>query len=62
MLDYAFRLKEPGFNVTEAVPGRQVCKLPFTYNDLGYRELTLLKKTDWKWLVEIWGEPKSHNI
>lgn len=60
MLDYAPRLKEPGFNVMESIPGRQVCTLPFTYKDLGYRELVLLKKTDWKWMVEVWGEPRSH--
>lgn len=60
MLDYAPRLKEPGFNVMEAIPGREVCNLPFAYKELGYRELPLLNKTDCKWLVDSWGEPRLH--
>ena len=60
MLDYAPRLKEPGFNVVESIPGRYLCSLPYTYSELGYRELSLLNKTDVKWLTEAWGEPISH--
>ena len=60
MLDYAPRLKEPGFNVVESIPGRYLCSLPYTYSELGFRELPLLNKTDVKWLTEAWGEPTSH--
>ena len=45
MLDYAPRLKEPGFNVVESIPGRYLCSLPYTYSELGFRELPLLNKT-----------------
>lgn len=61
MLEYAPRLKEPGFNVVEAIPGARVRSLPYDYSRLGYRELSLLNKTDVKWLVEAWGEPSSHS-
>jgi hypothetical protein len=60
MLDYATRLEQPGYNVMESVPGKTVTSLPYTYEHLGYRELRVLNKTDAKWLVESWGEPKSH--
>ena len=60
MLDYAPILQEPGFNVFEAMPGRRLGSLQFSYAELGYRELTLLNKTDVKWLVSEWGEPSSH--
>ena len=60
MLDYAPRLKEPGFNVVESVPGLYLWTLPYTYSELGYRDLTLLNKTDVKWVVEAWGEPDCH--
>lgn len=62
MLDYAPRLQEPGFNVVEATPGHLVWSLPYTYSELGYRNLSLLNKTDVKWLIEAWGEPHSHTI
>lgn len=60
MLAYAERLKEPGFNVMESAPGKLVGSLPFTYSELGYHKLSLLNKTDCKWIVEAWGEPDSH--
>lgn len=61
ILEYAPRLKEPGFNIVERIPGRNLCSLPFSYSELGYRELSLLNKTDVKWLTEAWGEPVSHS-
>lgn len=60
MLDYAPRLKEPGFNVMESVPGSRIQSLQYKYPDLGYRKLSLLNKTDWKWLIDSWGEPNDH--
>jgi hypothetical protein len=61
MLEYAPRLREPGFNVVEAVPGSRLRSLRYSYAELGYRELSLLNKTDVKWLCEAWGEPASHS-
>jgi len=55
------RLGQPGYNVVEAVPGRILKGLPFSYVQLGYEKLDLLNKTDVKWLVECWGEPASHS-
>lgn len=60
MLDYAPRLQQPGYNVMENVPGKTVTSLPFTYDQLGYRKLRLVNKTDIKWMIEAWGEPKEH--
>ena len=61
MLDYAPRLKEPGINVMEAIPGRGLRGLSYSYSALGYSELSLLNKTDVKWLQEAWGEPQRHS-
>jgi hypothetical protein len=59
-LPYSERLREPGYNVLESVPGETVANLRFEYSKLGYRELELLNKTDVKWMTELWGEPESH--
>lgn len=61
MLDYAPRLQEPGFNVVEAIPGQRLRSLRYQYSQLGYRDLSLLNKTDVKWLIAAWGEPASHS-
>lgn len=61
MLDYAPRLREPGFNVIEAIPRQRLHSLRYKYSDLGYRDLSLLNKTDVKWLTAAWGEPASHS-
>lgn len=61
MVDYAPRLREPGFNVVEAIPGQRLRSLRYKYSQLGYRELSLLNKTDVKWLTAAWGEPSSHS-
>ncbi len=61
MLDYAPRLREPGFNVIEAIPGQRLRSLHYTYSQLGYRDLLLLNKTDVEWLTAAWGEPASHS-
>jgi len=60
MLDYAPRLQQPGFNVVEAMPGKVLRSLSFSYRELGYENLELLNKTDVKWIREAWGEPDSH--
>jgi hypothetical protein len=35
--------------------------IPFDYAQIGYKELALLNTTDWKLLVECWGEPSAHH-
>lgn len=59
-IPYSEILKEPGYNVIEAIPGKILKGLPFTYNELGYKELKLLNATDIKWLIETWGDPRQH--
>jgi hypothetical protein len=58
---YSEKLQEPGYNVIESIPGEELKTLPFSYKHLGYTGLTLLNKTDIKWLIESWGEPISHS-
>jgi hypothetical protein len=60
-ISYSEKLKEPGYNVIESIPGEKLKILPFSYKQLGYKELPLLNKTDVKWLIETWGEPEKHN-
>lgn len=57
---YSEKLQTPGYNIVEAVPGSELKSLPFAYAELGYKELGLLNKTDAKWLVEAWSEPRTH--
>ena len=58
---YSKRLKEPGFNILESIPGSVIKGLPVAYQKLGYQHLELLNKTDVKWIVSAWGEPKKHS-
>ncbi len=58
---YSEILKEPGFNVIQSMPGGIFKNLPFTYKQLGYDKLSLLNKTDKKFLIELWGEPDNHS-
>jgi len=51
-ISYSEKLKEPGYNVIESIPGEKLKTLPFSYKQLGYKELPLLNKTDVKWLIE----------
>ena len=60
MIDYAPNLLEPGFNVVQAIPGNRLEQLTYSYNELGYRHLSLLNKTDIEWLTQAWGEPQQH--
>ena len=50
----------PGYNVMELVPGEILKSLEYSYAQLGYEQLPLLSKTDYKWLLEAWGTPKKH--
>jgi hypothetical protein len=61
MVDYAPRLREPGYNVIETIPGQHLRSLRYKYSQLGYIELSLLNKTDIKWITAAWGEPDSHS-
>lgn len=60
MLPYADKLKEPGYNVIEAIPGKRLRTLPIDYQQLGYEKLKLLNKTDVKWIIQASGEPQQH--
>jgi len=60
-IPYSKKLQEPGYNVIESIPGEKLKTLPFSYKSLGYADLTLLNKTDVKWLIEVWGEPESYS-
>lgn len=57
---YSKKLQMPGYNIAEAVPGSRLKSLPFTYAELGYKKLELFNKTDAKWLVAAWSEPRTH--
>lgn len=59
-IPYSKRLKMPGYNVIEHTPGGKLNSLPFNYQNTGYYKLDLTK-TDIKWIVEQWGEPKRHS-
>lgn len=58
---YSVKLREPGFNVIESIPGTVIRNLSFEYDVLGYQKLELLTATDRKWIVEAWGEPSQHS-
>ena len=60
MLEYAPRLRQPGFNVFESIPAERIQALPFSYQEIGYAKLALLNKTDCKWFAEAWGQPQTH--
>jgi hypothetical protein len=47
-------------NLLQIVPAKVFKTLPFAYEDLGYRELDLLTKTDARLLTDVWGVPKTH--
>lgn len=49
-----------GYNVAQFVPLESLDALDFPYREIGYEELSLLKKTDRRWIVEAWGEPEQH--
>jgi hypothetical protein len=57
---YSEKLGEPGFNIMQSIPGKVVKRLSFSYAELGYEKLGLLTRTDTKWLVAEWGEPRKH--
>lgn len=59
-IPYSTVLQEPGFNVMETIPGEVIHGLRFSYRELGHKHLSLLNKTDIKWLEKAWGEPTSH--
>lgn len=60
-MPYSQRLAEPGFNVLQPIPGTVVASLPFTYRQLGHQRLSLLNKTDVKWIEAEWDVPSAHS-
>ena len=59
-MKYSERAGTVGHNILERIPGGQIAKLKCDYQDIGYKHLDLINKTDAKRLVAIWGEPKAH--
>lgn len=59
-IPYSAYLQQPGFNVLQSIPGDIIKSLPFSYSQLGYKQLSLLNKTDIQWCVARWGEPLNH--
>ena len=49
-----------GHSILERIPGGMIASINCDYQDIGYKYLDLINKTDAKRLVAIWGEPKSH--
>lgn len=60
-IPYSEVLNEPGFNVMESIPKSEIKKFSFTYQEIGYKKLALLNKTDIKWITDEWGEPIRHS-
>ncbi|MBU4444812.1 hypothetical protein KJ656_06990 [bacterium] len=57
---YLYELREPSFNLSEVLPKKEISCLKMPYHEIGYRNSTILNKTDIKWLVSHFGEPKAH--
>lgn len=60
-IPYSKRLKQPGFNVMEIVPGHELLNLKFKYDDIGTAKLQLLGAADRKLIEARWGKPKKHS-
>lgn len=58
---YSELLMTPGFNVLMSIPLDTIKSFNISWEYLGYQNLSLLKKTDVKWMTNIWGEPKRHS-
>ena len=54
-------IDEPAFKVFDQIPGGVVADLEVDYQQLGYKQLKLVTKTDAKMLVSLYGEPKQHS-
>lgn len=48
------------FNIAEAVGRSFWIGVDTPYEEVGYEELSLLNKTDIRWILEAWGEPSRH--
>lgn len=48
------------YGIIERVPYARIATLDLRYERLGAERLTLLQKTDVKWMRESWGEPEDH--
>ena len=44
------------------VAGQSIPRIKCDYNLIGYEHLDMLGVNDVKWIVEAWGEPKTHNL
>lgn len=59
-IDYAPRLKQPGYNVLARVPFKEFEAMSLEWETLGWEKLDLLTKTDRNWMREAWGEAPTH--
>lgn len=49
----------PAFNLTEIIPDTQFSQISRDYQQIGFRALPLLNKTDQNWFAEAWGAPAN---
>ena len=59
-IPFAARLHEPGYNVFEAAPERDIRRMALDWNSIGCDSLSILTKTDRKLMRETWGTPDNH--
>lgn len=50
----------PGYNVADSISREAWQSLPMPYRELGYENLSLLNRTDRKWVAQEWGDPRAH--
>lgn len=60
-IDYAPRLKSPGYNVVETTPGSILWNMDLDYNKIGYNRLKLANQGDKKLFEQEWGKPSRHS-
>ena len=53
-------LKEPSFNLSEVLKNTELAALDMPYMNIGYQHISVLNKTDIKWLTSSFGEPNNH--
>lgn len=57
---YLENVGEPSINLAEVIKKTEFSSLKMPYNEIGYKHIPELKKTDIKWLIAEFGEPANH--
>lgn len=57
---YLEELKEPSLNLSEGLKKAELAALDMPYMNIGYQHISVLNKTDIKWLTSSFGEPNNH--